>query len=744
MLKWFARWIRHESTAAGGRLLALAILCGFLAIRVADPPIIEELRLRTFDFYQTFALRPRTQQPIVIVDVNEESLKAVGQWPWPRTLVADLIANIAKAGAVAVAFDIVFPEPDRTSPAQIAGEIRGLDPDTRAKLEKLESNDTALARAFKMIRVIVAQSGQGKPAHDTAATAVTETPVGIMGADPSPFIVTFPGLLQNVPELEAAAAGHGLFTIRADADGIVRRVPVIMKAEGHFRAALAIELLRVATGSNALIVKSSANGVDNIVLAGVQVPTDANGRVWVRFNRHDPARFVSAADVLHGNPDALKQLQGKLVIIGTSAIGLLDSKTTPVEAIMPGVEIHAQLLENILSNQLLSRPSYILGAEIIAAVISAALIAVLVPILGAAWVLAIGAALAGVQIGGAYYLFERHGVLFDVTLPLITSFTVYVALVFANYFREEGRRQRIRSAFGQYLSPAVVEELAKNPDKLQLGGEAKELSILFTDVRDFTSIAERYRKDPQGLTRLMNRLLSPLSDDIVDNQGTIDKYIGDSIMAFWNAPLDDPEHAAHACAAALGMHASLHALNDQRRIEAERDGASFLELRIGIGINTGQGVVGNMGSEIRFDYTVLGDSVNLASRVEGQTKYYGVPTIIGSRTNELAAARFATLLLDLVAVKGKTEPEQIYALLGSADLAAKPEFQTVLAAHGEVLASFAARRWQEVADLLRQWKSAYSAIGLATLWNIYQERIVDYLESPPPDDWDGVYRMKSK
>src|SRR5262245_23857234 len=228
MVKWFTRWLRRESTAAGGRLLALAILCGFLAIRVADPPVVEELRLRTFDFYQTFALRPRPQQPVIIVDVNEESLKAMGQWPWPRTRIADLIANIAKAGAVAVAFDIVFPEPDRTSPAQIAGEIRGLDPEMRAKLEKLESNVLALARAFKLIRVIVAQSGQGKPANDNSAAPVTETPIGIMGTDPSPFIVTFPGLLQNVPELEVAAAGHGLFTIRAEADGIVRRVPVIM------------------------------------------------------------------------------------------------------------------------------------------------------------------------------------------------------------------------------------------------------------------------------------------------------------------------------------------------------------------------------------------------------------------------------------------------------------------------------------------------------------------------------------
>ncbi len=388
--------------------------------------------------------------------------------------------------------------------------------------------------------------------------------MGVMGPDPTPFIVNFPGLLQNVPELEATAAGRGLFTIRPDPDGIVRRVPIIMKAEGHFRPALAIELLRVATGSNAMVVKSSPNGVDALVIAGVQIPTDANGRVWVKFNKHDPNRYVSAAAILRGDPAALKKLQGRLAIIGTSAIGLLDTKTTPVESVMPGVEIHAQLIENIMSNQLLSRPSYAIGAELVAMVVTAGIIILLVPVLGAAWVLAIGAAMAAILMGGAFYLFEKYGLLFDVTWPLLTSLTVYLALVFTNYFREEGRRQQIRSAFSQYLSPAFVEELANNPDKLKLGGETKELSILFMDVRDFTSISERYKKDPQGLTRLMNRFLSPLSHEIVATKGTIDKYIGDSIMAFWNAPLDDAEHAANSCAAALGMAGAVKKLNDER------------------------------------------------------------------------------------------------------------------------------------------------------------------------------------
>ncbi|MBL8894890.1 MAG: adenylate/guanylate cyclase domain-containing protein [Rhizobiales bacterium] len=740
---WLARFIRRSGLTAGGRALGLALLVGFLALRIADPQIVEELRLRTFDFYQRLSMRPPGPQPAVIVDIDEASLREFGQWPWPRTLIGDLITNIARGGAVAVAFDVIFPEPDRTSPAMIAKQMRGIDPETKAKLENLESNDAAMARSFGKIRAIVAQSGQAAPAPN-GSPKPAETPLGLMGPDPTAFIVNFPGLLQNVPELEATAAGRGLFTIRPDPDGIVRRVPVIMKAEGHFRPALAIELLRVATGSNAMLVKSSQNGVDAVVLAGVQIPTDANGRVWVKFNKHDPNRYVSAAAILRGDPAAMKKLQGRLAIIGTSAIGLLDTKTTPVESVMPGVEIHAQLIENIMSNQLLSRPSYAIGAELVAMVVTAGIIILLVPVLGAAWVLAIGAAMAAILVGGAFYLFEKYGLLFDVTMPLLASLTVYLALVFTNYFREEGRRQQIRSAFSQYLSPAFVEELANNPDKLKLGGETKELSILFMDVRDFTSISERYKKDPQGLTRLMNRLLSPLSHEIVATKGTIDKYIGDSIMAFWNAPLDDADHAANACAAALGMAGAVQKLNDVRRAEEGGQGENFLELKIGVGINTGQGVVGNMGSDVRFDYTVLGDSVNRASRVEGQTKAYGVTTIIGSRTNELAGDRFATLLLDRVAVKGKTEPEKIYALLGPAAMRADEGFAGLRKLHEELLAAYGERRWSDALRLLQDNRDRYVQWGLSVLWSIYEERVKQYLETPPPAEWDGVYRLRTK
>jgi adenylate cyclase len=600
---------------AVGRVAALTILLALVALRAMDPVPVEELRLRIFDSYQRLAPRPPSDQPVVIVDVDEQSLAELGQWPWPRTRLADLVDTIAGAGATAIAFDFVLAEADRTSPLEMSRVLVQLDDDVRSKLEALDSNDEVLGRALARTKVVVAQSGVGSGFTRKIApgavqgTIADEAQVGILGPDPRPFLVSFPDLLQNVPEIERAASAKGLFSMRADADGVVRRVPAIMTAGGQLKAALAVELLRVAGGSDAMLLRTSGNGIDSLSFGDITIPTDANGRVWLRFNGHDPARYVSAHDVLEGRSEALQTLAGKLVLIGTSAVGLLDIKTTPVDAAMPGVEVHAQLVENLLSGTLLHRPAYAVGAEVVTAVAAGLLTVWLVPVVGALAVLGVGITLSGALVGGAFYAFFHHGVLIDASYPLISSIAVFWTLVFVNYFREERQRRQIRSAFGHYLSPEFVEELARNPQRLELGGETKELTILFSDVRNFTTISESYKSNPQGLTQLMNRLLGPLSDAVVDNRGTIDKYIGDSIMAFWNAPVDDAGHAAHACTTALEMQAAMGRLNAERSAEAQDDEPPA-DLAIGIGINTGETVVGNMGSEARFNYTVLGDTVN--------------------------------------------------------------------------------------------------------------------------------------
>ena len=717
---------------AVGRIAALSILLALMALRTMDPVPVEELRLRIFDFYQRLAPRPEGPQPVVIVDIDDESLAELGQWPWPRTRLAELVDAIAEAGAVAIAFDFVLAEPDRTSPLELARGLSQLDDSVRSKLEALESNDTVLARSLARTKVVVAQSGfiQKTVPVDSVEPA-EEAQIGILGPDPRPFLVSFPNLLQNVTEVEHAASAKGLFSIRADADGVVRRVPAVMTAGGRLKAALAIELLKVASGADALLLRVTDNGIESLSFAGLTVPTDANGRVWLRYNGHDPKRFISARDVLGRNGEAMQGMSGKLVLIGTSAVGLLDIKTTPVDPAMPGVEVHAQLVENIVSDTLLHRPSYAVGAEVMTALAAGLLTIYLVPVVGALTVLAVGVLLSGVLVGGAFSAFLQHGILIDASYPLVSSIAVFWTLVFVNYFREERQRRQIRSAFGHYLSPDFVEELARNPHRLELGGETKELTILFSDVRNFTSISELYKSNPQGLTRLMNRLLGPLSDAVVHNRGTIDKYIGDSIMAFWNAPIDDAQHAAHACTAAIEMLAAIDRLNEERRTETLSGEEPAVHLAIGIGINTGETVVGNMGSEARFNYTVLGDTVNLASRLEGQTKVYGVPIVIGARANALVEDRFATVPLDIVQVKGKSQAEPIFALLGAEAVRADPEFAMLKSAQRSLVEALAARRWSEAGALVQQSEALMLGFGLDVLLELYNRRIAEHVQAPP-------------
>jgi adenylate cyclase len=454
--------------------------------------------------------------------------------------------------------------------------------------------------------------------------------------------------------------------------------------------------------------------------------------VWLRYNGHDPNRFISARDVLHGRSEALQELAGKLVLIGTSAVGLLDIKTTPLDAAMPGVEVHAQLLENLLSSTLLHRPNYAVAAEVLTAALAGLAIVYMVPLIGALAVLALGVATSAGLVGGAFYAFLQHGILIDASYPLVSSIAVFWTLVFVNYFREERQRRQIRSAFGQYLSPDFVEELARDPQRLELGGQTKELTILFSDVRNFTTISELYKSNPQGLTRLMNRLLAPLSDAVIDNHGTIDKYIGDSIMAFWNAPVDDPHHALHACAAALEMQAAIDRLNDERRVESRAGDEPAVEFAIGIGINTGETVVGNMGSEARFNYTVLGDTVNLASRLEGQTKVYGVSIVLGSRTNALVEDRLATVPLDIVQVKGKSDSEPIFALLGNEGMVSNPEFASLRRALQALLEALGAGQWKQARLLLQQAEELMTGFQLGRLCELYHRRIVEAGEETPP------------
>jgi adenylate cyclase len=473
------------------------------------------------------------------------------------------------------------------------------------------------------------------------------------------------------------------------------------------------------------------------------MPTDGNGRLWVHFGPHDSSRYLSAKDVLEGRipPD---KVTGKLVLIGTSAVGLHDLKATPVHPAMPGVEVHAQVLENILTQAVLSAPTWAVVAEMALAIVVGLAIIWLAPILGAGTVFFLGAVVAAAVVGVSWYAYYQLHTLVDFTFPLLSSSTIYLMMVFTNYLRAQAERKQIRSAFSQYLSPALVEELAQSPEKLVLGGEERTMTVLFSDIRGFTTISELYKHDPQGLTSLINRLLTPLTNAIVNRKGTIDKYIGDAVMAFWNAPLADPDHEVNACDAALEMLERVEALNRERKAEADAAGQPFVPMQIGVGLNTGPCVVGNMGSDLHFNYSVLGDTVNLASRLEGQTKTYAVNILIGARTAQAVQARFAILELDFLQVKGKTEPELVYTLLGRDDVARTPRFQKLRDANAMMLTAYRNRNWTGALEAILLCREAGREFGLDEFYNRYVARIRDLLDNPPDADWNGVYAAESK
>jgi adenylate cyclase len=739
-MKLIARWARQFGIA---RAVCIALLLALVPLRIADPRPLEEVRLRTFDLFQV--LRPRQQagRPVVIADIDEASLQEIGQWPWPRTVVADLVTRLRGLGAVAIGFDVVFAEPDRTSPAIAAGSFRGIDTETRDKLSHLPSNDEVLAEAIRNAGgVVVGQSASAVPLAKVPAD-LPQTGVAILGPDPSRFLDHYPSLLRNVPEIERAAAGRGVFTTVEEHDGIVRRAPVIMETEGTIVPALTLEMLRVVTKSDSILIRADQGGVQSVNLPRFRLPTDYKGQLLVHFNHHDIGRYVSAKDVLSGEVPA-DRIRGRLVLIGTSAIGLLDTRTTPLDAILPGVEVHAQILESVLSGALLSEPNWTVAAELAVAIIFGLAIIIAAPMVSPSIVVALGAVLIAGFVGLSWYFFVAHSLLIDFTYPLMSSWLIFLVLTFVNYFREQRQRQQIRSAFGFYLSPPLVEQLAKSPEKLVLGGEERRMTILFSDVRGFTTISEHYKDDPQGLTHLMNRFLTPLTNAIIDRKGTIDKYIGDAIMAFWNAPLDDEEHEANACDAALEMLARAETLNVELKREAAANGGVYMPLRIGIGLNSGPCVVGNMGSDFRFNYSVLGDTVNLASRLESRTKDYRLSMVIGARTAERAKRKFATMEIDLIQVKGKKQPEVVYTVIGRAEIDDDPSCRELRDLNARMLALYRKQQWYEALDLIDRCRKIANGFGVDGLYDMYVERIDAYRAAPPPPDWDGVYAAESK
>ena len=731
-------------------IVALFVLASALFVRAADPGALQSLRSVAFDTFQQ--IQPREylpETPVRIVDIDEAALAAHGQWPWPRNVIAQLVEKLTKQGALVIAFDVIFAEADRSSASRMASTLGGFgDPEAARRLASAQDNDATFAAAIGKSRVVAGFGFDPKGSKDPPRRFFG---VAFAGDDPVRFLPMQLGTVKSLEQLVAAAKGNG--SVNTDRESaIVRRVPLMfrLKDQTGVFPSIAMEALRVAQGASTYLIKSSgasgeesfgqSTGIVSIKTGDVLVPTDDRGRIALWDTGHQERRFISAKTVLADEVPA-GELQGRIVLIGTSATGLKDIRNTPIQEAVPGVEIHAQLLEQMIEQKFLARPDWGHGAEFLYLAAVGLLFVWLLPRLSAARMAIVAVVFIGAGVLIPWFAYSELQTLFDPVYPPATLAVIYVSGSVLSFMQAERDRREIRGAFSHYLSPAVVEQLAQNPELLQLGGEMREITVMFTDVRGFTTISEQF--DPQGLTRFMNRFLTPMTDLILSNHGTIDKYMGDAIMAFWNAPLSVEDHATHACQTALAMQARLVVLNQEWKAEAEGEGRRHIPVNIGVGLNTGRASVGNFGSSQRFTYSCLGDEVNLASRLEGLCKTYAVGIIIGSNTAE-QAKDFATLELDLVMVKGKTEPECIYGLLGDAVLAQTPAFQELRAQQEALLALYRSGAFAEALDLIESCQAAAEKAGWQEGYYAMMRVRIDGLIDDSPADWTGVYVAKEK
>jgi adenylate cyclase len=729
-------------------LVPLPILLAALLAWNYEPAALVQFRLEVFDEF--LRLKPRVYEPtpVRIVDIDDDSLEELGQWPWPRTVLAKLVTKLHDLGAAAIAFDVLFVDSDRTTPSRIIGSMDEIPPDDPMveRFKEMADHDQVFADAIKPARVVLGFALRGR-----AKDRLPQVKAGFSNAgdDPRPWVSHFRGAAIDLNVLEAAADGNAMLDTLPESDGISRRVPLVAIVGRDLYPALALDALRVAQGAHGYVIKSTgASGVVSfgehlgltaIKVGNIVVPTGADGTVWIHYTPHEQQRFVSAAKVLDGriDPDLIK---GNIVVIGTTADGLKEFRPTPLDPAEAGVEIHAQLIEQLLLGDNVSRPDWARGAEVIFMMGIGVGLLLLLPRVGARWTALVGLAGIAPAIIGSWYAYTQHNWLLDPIFPSLVGVLIYLSSSAVLFLRTETERRHVRHAFGRYLAPAVVAQLAEHPERLTLGGEMRELTIMFSDIRSFTTISEGL--DAHALTSFLNAYLTPMTDVIQSNHGTVDKYMADGIMAFWNAPLDDPTHGEHACRAALAMRNELASLNIAWRAEAQAAGHDYKEVRAGIGLNTGPCVVGNLGSHQRFDYSVLGDPANVASRLEGQTKTYHVDIIIGEPTAE-QVHHFALLELDLIQVVGKTQPVRIFFLLGDENARGTEAFASLEAAHDAMIAAYRAQQWNAALKHLESCR-AQAPDEMRGVYELYETRISDLRADPPPADWDGVFAALTK
>ena len=762
--------------------VVFSLIVGMLYIR--QPLLLQFLDEKIYDVLLVQTATPKTSGVPVICDLDERSLAEYGQWPWPRYRVALLLAKLRQAGALAVGLDIVFAESDNTSPHVLQSQLKrdlNVDVGFTGLPPQLMDNDQVLGGVlgsgpyvlgyffnFKADRV----SGD---CHLHPVAAAIKREAGVQAADS--YLQRAPSVICNVPVLSESAPASGFFNADPDRDGVLRRAPLLMNFQGgQIYPSLALATLMQATGIGQVVLKVASEGLESFKLGDTVVPVDHGARLLLKYRGPGGSfPYLSASKVL-GDRLAPDELKGKIVFVGTSAAGLKDIRTTPFDQNFPGVEAHATVVDNILMNDFIERPVWAFGMEFLLVIVVGILTTVLLTWASAALsVVPVVLSAAGLWFGSVYMM-EQNGFYVSPEYPMLLLIGNFTLLTLIKFWREEGQKKFLHSTFKSYLSPDLINQMFENHITPKLGGEARVITAYFTDIQGFSTFSEKLTATQ--LVELLNEYLTAMTDIFIAEEGTLDKYEGDAIVAFIGAPLDVPDHALRACRAAVSMQAKLLELREKWSSEKELPGESrnvkgfppevwtpgdkwpaiVHQMRMRIGINTGEIVVGNMGSAMRMNYTMMGDAVNLAARLEAGSKQYGVYTMLSQYVldNEFVDASgqrqavrdlVETRFIDRLTVVGKSEPVEVYELCAmKGELTAQE--QELLPLFAEAMGHYQRMEWDQAIATFQQ-ADAIERIpdGATTPSRVFIKRCQEYKENPPVpagQTWDGVYRMTKK
>lgn len=723
--------------------MGLVVMVVFLlhAATVIEIPFVRHIEAISYDMRLRLTMPRTIDQRIVIVDIDEKSLAEEGRWPWGRDKLGALLDQLYDHYHVAVTgFDVVFAERDESSGLKVLERIGQKElkniPQFQSSLERLRpqlDHDRIFAQKLAGRPVVLGYYFTSNESRVSGQLPAPSFAAGLFKGASSAF-VTATGYGANLPEFQKAAHAAGHFNPLMDFDGVARRVPMVMEYHGAYYEALSLAVVRTLLGSPALQAgfgDDNSDALEWLHVGKLNIPVDENVSALIPYRgRQGSFRYISAADVLHGRVSA-KDLTGAIVLVGTTAPGLMDMRSTPVGAVYAGVEVHANLIAGMLDRNIKQKPAFIMGAEIVEMLLLGLLLAFVLPLLSPirASLTAVAALLLVIGVNLALWQYA------NTVMPLAASMLM-IGMLFMlgmsyGFFVESRAKRQITGLFGQYVPPELVDEMSENPGNFSMEGESREMTVLFSDVRGFTTISEGL--SPKELSQLMNEYMTPMTRIIHKHRGTIDKYIGDAIMAFWGAPIKDPAHARNAVLAALEMQETL----DQLRPQFIARG--WPEIRIGVGLNTGIMSVGNMGSEFRMAYTVMGDAVNLGSRLESITKQYHVGILVGEVTQQ-AVPDVVFREMDRVRVKGKDEPVAIYQPLGVAGQVSEAALSE-LELFQQALKFYRAQNWDlaevQLLNLQKMSPECY-------VYQLYLERIAHFRTAPPGEAWDGVFVFTTK